>query len=100
MRRRKAAIVLTSAMVLSGLVVASPAASIAATGGLVAAYGFEESSGQSVLDAGDFGLTGTISGNAARTAAGKFGGALSFDGIDDRVDVPDAEQLQTPSSFI
>jgi uncharacterized protein DUF4082/concanavalin A-like lectin/glucanase superfamily protein/galactose oxidase-like protein/Big-like domain-containing protein/purple acid phosphatase-like protein len=55
--------------------------------GLVAAYGFDEASGTTALDA----LThrnGTISGGATRVTDGRFGGALSFDGVDDIVSVP------------
>jgi hypothetical protein len=61
------------------------------TEGLVAAYGFEES-GTSVIDASGSGNTGTISG-ATRTASGRFGSALSFDGVDDWVTVADAASL-------
>jgi glucose/arabinose dehydrogenase/PKD repeat protein len=49
----------------------------AAPAGLVAAYGFNETSGSAVSDASGNGNIGTIS-NATRTTAGKFGSALSF----------------------
>lgn len=61
-------------------------------GGLVAAYGFEETSGLQVSDASGRGHTGTISG-ATRTASGRFGRALSFDGINDWVTVADTAAL-------
>ena len=48
-------------------------------GGLVAAYGFNQASGVQVTDASGQGNGGTISG-ATWTTAGKFGGALSFNG--------------------
>jgi hypothetical protein len=70
----------------SGVVAPGP------TTGLVAAYGFEESSGTTVLDASGSGNTGTVSG-AARTVSGRYGRALSFDGIDDVVTVPDSAAL-------
>jgi hypothetical protein len=54
--------------------------------GLRAAYGFDETSGPSASDASGNGHTGVITG-AARTTAGRFAGALSFDGIDDNVAV-------------
>jgi RHS repeat-associated protein len=60
--------------------------------GLVAAYGFEEPSGSSVTDSSGTGNSGTISG-ATRTASGKNGSALDFDGVDDLVTVPDANSL-------
>ncbi len=60
--------------------------------GLVAAYGFEELTGTAATDSSGSGSTGTISG-AARTAAGKFGRALSFDGANDLVTVADAPGL-------
>ena len=60
--------------------------------GLVAAYNFNEAGGTTVLDGtwheGN-GSPGTISG-ATRTTQGKYGGALSFDGIDDWVTIPDS----------
>jgi hypothetical protein len=60
--------------------------------GLVAAYGFEETTGSSVIDASGNGRTGTITG-ATRTTAGQFGRALSFDGVDDRISIADAASL-------
>ena len=50
--------------------------------GLVAAYGFNEGSGSTVADASGNGNTGTISG-ATGTGSGKYGGALTFDGVND-----------------
>ena len=60
--------------------------------GLVAAYGFNAGSGTTLADATGKGHTGTISG-PLWSAAGKNGGALSFDGIDDWVTVADANDL-------
>ncbi|HWN27636.1 MAG TPA: LamG-like jellyroll fold domain-containing protein, partial [Actinomycetospora sp.] len=54
--------------------------------GVVAAYGFDEASGTTATDAID-GHTGTIAG-ATRSLDGRFGRALSFDGVDDWVSVP------------
>jgi Concanavalin A-like lectin/glucanases superfamily len=59
--------------------------------GLVAAYGFDEPSGATATDAID-GHNGTVSG-AARVTGGRFGGALSFDGVDDWVSVPNDAAL-------
>ena len=60
--------------------------------GLVLALGFDETTGAAVTDASGQGNHGTISG-ATRTTAGRFGGALSFDGINDWVTVADAASL-------
>ena len=59
---------------------------------LVAAYGFNEGTGSTVADASGKGNNGTISG-ATWTAGGKYGGALSFDGVNDWVTVNDANSL-------
>jgi hypothetical protein len=60
--------------------------------GLVAAYGFNEASGVQVIDGSGQGNTGTIS-SATRTAAGKFGAALSFNGTGAWVTIADAPSL-------
>jgi hypothetical protein len=54
--------------------------------GLVAAYGFEEGSGSATADGSGRGKSGTVVG--ASWTGGRFGSALSFDGVDDRVDLP------------
>jgi hypothetical protein len=59
--------------------------------GLVAAYGFDEASGATATDASGSGNPGTISG--ASRVAGRAGGGLSFDGLDDWVTVADAASL-------
>ncbi|RKQ94073.1 all-beta uncharacterized protein [Solirubrobacter pauli] len=64
----------------------------AAPSNLVGAWGFDETSGTSATDASGRGNTGTVDG-ATRSTAGRFGGALSFDGVNDRVNVPDANVL-------
>jgi hypothetical protein len=60
--------------------------------GLVGAWGFDETAGATTADASGTGNTGTLSG-ATRTTAGRFGGALTFDGVNDWVTVPDAASL-------
>ena len=67
-------------------------AASASAGGLVAAYNFEEASGATVVDVSGKGNHGTVSG-ATRTTAGKFGRALSFDGVDDWVTINDSASL-------
>ena len=63
-----------------------------------AAWGFDEASGASVGDASGQGNIGSVSG-ALRTAAGKYGGALTFDGVNDLVTVPDANSLDLTSGM-
>ena len=54
--------------------------------GLVASYSFEDGGGTTLSDRTGRGHAGTLSG-AAWTTQGRFGGALSFDGINDWVTV-------------
>ena len=61
--------------------------------GLVAAYGFNEGTGTTVTDASGNGNGGTVS-NTTWAAAGKYGGALSFNGTNARVDIPNSASLQ------
>ena len=56
----------------------------APTAGLVAAYGFNAGSGSTVADSSAAGNTGSLSG-ATWNAAGRYGSALSFDGVNDWV---------------
>jgi hypothetical protein len=60
--------------------------------GLVAAYSFSEGSGTTTSDRAGKGNTGTLAG-ATWTTAGQAGRALSFDGVNDRVNVNDAASL-------
>lgn len=66
--------------------------------GLVAAYGFEEASGGVARDQTQNANDGTLSG-ASWAAAGRFGGALSFDGIDDVVTIADAATLDLTTAM-
>ena len=70
----------------------------AAGGGLVATYSFDEGSGSSVGDSSGNGNVGTVSG-ATWTGAGKFGGALVFNGTSSRVNVPDSASLHLSSGM-
>ena len=60
--------------------------------GLMAAYGFNEGSGTSTADNSARGHTGSLS-NAAWTAAGHAGSALTFNGSSSWVAVPDSPDL-------
>ena len=58
----------------------------------MAAYGFDEGSGSTVTDASGNGHNGTIA-NATWSTTGKYGGALSFNGTNALVTIPDAASL-------
>jgi hypothetical protein len=60
--------------------------------GLVAAYSFNEGSGTMLVDRTGLGRTGTVSG-ATWSTAGRNGGALSFDGVNDIVTIADHNSL-------
>ena len=64
--------------------------------GLVAAYNFNEGSGTSAADSSGNGHTSTLA-NGPTWTTGKYGDALSFDGADDYVNVPDAASLDLTS---
>ena len=65
--------------------------------GLVAYWAFNEASGATATDASGNGHDGTLLGAPKRTA-GYFGGALAFDGADDKVVVPYHRALN-PETF-
>lgn len=64
-----------------------------AVSGLVAAWGFDSTSGNTAADASGNSLNGTVSG-ATWVTSGKYGGALSFDGVNDWVTVNDNNLLE------
>ncbi|MGZ4413914.1 MAG: LamG-like jellyroll fold domain-containing protein, partial [Gaiellaceae bacterium] len=64
-----------------------------ATTGLVAAYAFDEGSGATVTDQSGNGNNGTLT-TTTWTTAGKYGGALSFNGTSSRVTIANAASLQ------
>ena len=70
----------------------------AAPVGLVAAYGLNAGSGSSVVDASGRGNAGVVSG-AVWSASGRFGSALSFDGVNDWVTVADSASLDLSSGM-
>jgi hypothetical protein len=73
---------------------------VAQPDGLRAAYGFNDGTGTSVSDSSGNALTGAIAGGAAWTASGRFGGALTFDGIDDYVRVPSSSRLNVTTGTV
>ena len=87
-----------SSLFRASLVVPQSRVALAATSGLVAAYGFNEGSGATVADASGNGNNGTIS-NATWSTAGKFGDALSFNGTSSVVTIPNSASLQLSSGM-
>jgi hypothetical protein len=61
---------------------------------LAAYWPLDEGSGTTAFDASGNGMNGTLVNGPAWTA-GRVGGALSFDGVDDHVTTPFAENLAT-----
>jgi hypothetical protein len=66
--------------------------------GLVAALGFEEPIGTTAADSSGAGNAGAISG-ASRVALGRFGAALSFDGVNDWVTLADSASLDLTTAM-
>ena len=66
--------------------------------GLVAAYGFEEGSGTTTVDASGLGNTGTITAGTW-TTAGRFGNALSFNGTSSLVTIADVAALRLSTTM-
>ena len=66
--------------------------------GLVAAYSFNEGSGNTAADWSGFGNLGTLS-NVTWTTAGRDGNAVSFNGTSSTVTVPDAPSLDLTAAM-
>ena len=60
---------------------------------LVAAYNFNEASGSTLRDVSGNNNTGTLVNGPVWTSAGKYGGALTFDGANDLITIADAPSL-------
>ena len=75
-----------------------PPAADAQPTGLVAGYGFNETSGSTVTDVSGNNNTGTLGSGVTRTTQGKFGGALLFNGSS-FVTVPHAASLNLASGM-
>ena len=75
-------------------------------GGPVAQWSFNEGEGRTAYDSTDNNNDGTLnlapSGNTATSSAwvsGKYGSALSFDGVDDYVNIPAASSINDLTAF-
>jgi fibronectin type 3 domain-containing protein len=82
---------------LIAVMAALPSAASAAPG-LVAAYSMDQGSGTTLADVSGTGNTGTLSG-ATWTASGRFGSALSFNGTNNMVTVPDSNSLDLTTAM-
>jgi hypothetical protein len=71
----------------------------AQTSDLVAAYGFNETSGSTVIDASGNNNTGTLSSGVTRSTQGKFGSALIFNGTSALVTIPDSPSLHLTTAM-
>jgi Concanavalin A-like lectin/glucanases superfamily/Galactose oxidase-like, Early set domain/Bacterial Ig domain len=79
------------------VLLACPFKAAAQAPGLVVAYGFNEGSGTTVTDSSGSNNAGTITG--ATWAQGRFGNALSFNGISDIVRIPASSSLNVSSAM-
>ena len=86
----------TVALALATLAV--PGVAVAAPAGLVAAYSMDQGAGSALPDLSGNGNAGTI-GTATWAQAGRYGGALSFNGSTALVTVPDADSLDLSSGM-
>ena len=71
---------------------------VAPPSGPVAAYAFDDGAGTTAADASGHSLTGTLV-NGPTWATGKYGSAVSFDGVDDFVDLGNPAALQMTGSM-
>ena len=92
-RREYAWSVGTAFLAMALAIAVAPAVRLHAAPTLVAAYHFNESSGPTLTDVSGRNNHGTLVNGPAWTAAGKHGGALTFDGINDLVSIADAASL-------
>ena len=83
---------------LGGYSLVVSATTSAASGGLVGAWGFNESAGTTASDVSGFANNGTLS-NATWTAQGKLGAGLAFNGTSAELAVADAASLDLSSAM-
>jgi O-glycosyl hydrolase len=72
---------------------------LAQSTGPVAAYSFNEGTGTIAGDSSGRGNNGTLVNGATWSTNAKFGAAASFDGSNDRIDVPDSSSLDLTSGM-
>jgi hypothetical protein len=94
----RVAAVAAAAVVCCALLVAGGDRDAAAAPGAVLALAFNEGAGTTTADASGSGNNGALAG-PSWTTAGKYGGALTFDGSNDYVTVADANSLDLVSGM-
>src|SRR5882762_4802922 len=82
----------TSLVAAAMALAAYPRSAHSQAAGLSAAYAMDEGSGTTISDKSGNNNTGTLT-NGPTWTTGKYGGALLFDGVDDRVRVNDSNSL-------
>lgn len=65
----------------------------------MAAYSFNEGSGTTVHDASGNGNNGTLQGGSTWTTSGKYGKAISFNGTNAYVNIPNSSSVQLRSAM-
>jgi hypothetical protein len=65
----------------------------------VAVYSFNEGSGTTVHDSSGNGNNGTLQGGAAWTTSGRYGNAISFNGTNAYVNVPNSSSVQLTTAM-
>ena len=75
------------------ITVSAPVSVTVANNNLVAAFGFNETSGLTANDNSGNNNHGTLVNGPAWNSSGRFGGALQFDGANDMVNIADANSL-------
>ena len=66
--------------------------------GIVAGYAFDDGTGTSAVDVSGHGITGTLT-NGPTWGAGRYGGAIVLDGVDDYVDLGNPVALRLTGSM-
>ena len=83
---------------LVSLIIVPVVREVQADDSLVLHLSFDKVEGSIVKDSSQYGNDGTIKGGT-KSAAGKFGGALEFDGTTGVIEVPHSDSLNVESSF-
>jgi len=87
------------AFVLLLITSASVTTAQAQTDGVAAAYGFGEATGFTTADTSGNGNTATLLNGPTWTSAGRFGRGLTFDGVDDTIQLPATETVALSTGF-
>ena len=86
-------------IVLAALALCHGPGAYAQSAGLVAAYSFDEASGTVLVDSSGNANNGTLVNGASWSTTARFGTAVNFDGVNDRIDIPDSNTLDLVSAM-